>query len=219
MTKLSNSKSSLDIIAWHAHIDDNKVLAALDSASHSSILSHETANKLGIRHYPTSRAIETSTGDKTTAIGTTGHIQVEFEGTIASISFTITDLEAYDILLGLDWFDQTGVLLDPKNQSFIIPQRVVKISTKNRDSESIINEDETEDIATSLNSMNIEAEADIRDDFELCDDYTCFNEKSTIDMKPLSDIDPKINDYVREHALRLSPAQNKLIQHTLNQPG
>jgi hypothetical protein len=184
MTKLSNSKSSLDIIAWHAHIDGSKVLAALDSASHLSIMSQATANKLGIRHYPTSRAIKTSTGDKTTAIGTTGQIQVEFEGTIASIAFTVTDLEAYDILLGLDWFDQTGVLLDPKNQSFIIPQRVVKISTKNRDSESIINEDEIEEIATSLNSMNIEAEAGIRDDFELCDDYTCFNEKSTIEMKP-----------------------------------
>lgn len=60
MTKLSNSKSSLDIIAWHAHIDGSKVLAALDSASHLSIMSQATANKLGIRHYPTNRAIETS---------------------------------------------------------------------------------------------------------------------------------------------------------------
>lgn len=75
--------------------------------------------------------IETSTGNIVKAVGTTGEIQIQIEDARASVSFVITQLESYDILLGLDWFAQTGVILDPKNQTFKVPEEnITKVPTQ-----------------------------------------------------------------------------------------
>jgi len=66
--------------------------------------------------------IETSTGNIVKAVGTTGEIEIQIEDARAKVSLVITQLESYDILLGLDWFAQTGVILDPKNQTFKVPE-------------------------------------------------------------------------------------------------
>ena len=73
--------------------------------------------------------IETSSGDLSPAIGYTDLLEVDFEGLKATVSFLITNIKAVDVLLGLDWFKQTGVIVDPKNSSFMLPPREIKAKT------------------------------------------------------------------------------------------
>lgn len=117
---IKNTK--IDIISAYTKLEGERLTAALDNASHISILSQATAEKIGIRYYPTNKMIETSTGNIVKAVGTTGEIEIQIEDARAKVSLVITQLESYDILLGLDWFAQTGVILDPKNQTFKVPE-------------------------------------------------------------------------------------------------
>lgn len=94
---IKNTK--IDIISAYTKIEGKRLTAALDNASHISILSQATAEKIGIRYYPTNKMIETSTGNIVKAVGTTGEIEIQIEDSRASVSFVITQLESYDILL------------------------------------------------------------------------------------------------------------------------
>ena len=123
-----SSGSDIEIISWTAKIDGKETIAALDSASHLSIMSHNTAKEWGIEIDETRTSIQTSTGAQSKATGKSKKMIVELEGTIAEVIFTITNIEAYSVLLGLDWFKQTEVILDPKNMAFTLPK--LEISTE-----------------------------------------------------------------------------------------
>ena len=68
---------------------------------------------------------QTSTGELAPAIGYTDFLEINFEGIISKVSFLITNIRSVDILLGLDWFEQSGVIVDPKNKSFMLPSRSI----------------------------------------------------------------------------------------------
>lgn len=113
----------IEIITCPIKLDGRQAKAALDSAAHVSIISQSLAKQLELEFNNADDTIETSTGEKFKVEGITNEIEVELDNTKAKIKFLITNITIFDILLGLDWFDQTGVLLDPKNGKYIIPQQ------------------------------------------------------------------------------------------------
>ena len=117
----------IDIIRWRALLEGHDVEVALDSGAQTSIISHSLAKKLHININKSNCIIETSDGQHTAVIGETDDLCISFEGIEANIKFTVTPIKAVEVLLGVDWFKQTGVLLDPKNETFIIPKRTVKV--------------------------------------------------------------------------------------------
>ena len=95
-----------------------------------------------------------------------------------------------DVLLGIDWFKQTGVILDPKNESFIIPQRIIKI--KNEE----ITVDDQYELSHHLNMLNIE-----HDEMEFIDDYACF-ESDQIELESIQ-IDKSIDNNIAKQLRNL----------------
>ena len=91
---------------------------------------------------------------------------------MSPVSFLITNIKAVDVLLGLDWFKQTGVIVDPKNSSFMLPPREIKAKIK---SEADYNNED--DLAFSLNMMCLE-----NDEMEFVDDYFALDTEKTIEF-------------------------------------
>ena len=160
---MSFSDDDLNIIKWKAKINGLEVIVALDNGASKSVMSWELAKNWNVPINKSYSKIETSSGEQVNAIGQTNYLKVEFESIQANVSFLITNIKAVDVLLGVDWFKQTGVLLDPKKNAFILPQR--QISTK-----EVSSYNEENDLAYTLNMLCIE-----NDEMEFIDDYTCFD--------------------------------------------
>jgi predicted aspartyl protease len=114
-----------DMIRWQARIENHEVEVILDRGADTSILSLRMAKAMKLQILETTHYIETSSGESKKCTGKTNKLEVEMEGTHAYIDFQITALKSIDCILGKNWFQQTGVLLDPKNSTFIIPTRKV----------------------------------------------------------------------------------------------
>ena len=130
-----------DIPKWTAYIHGNEVQFALDSGAENSVISIQALKRLNLKMRDKNESIETSNGE-IVQVKSTDPIEIVFESIPANLSFNITNLKAVDILLGIDWFKQTGVILDPKNDAFILPQRTVKTNQVNDDNDLFSDDDE-----------------------------------------------------------------------------
>ena len=101
----------------------SKLCCVVDSGGTRSVMSLKFAQSMGLNINRTNYMVESSTGDLSQAFGVTDSLEVNFESIISNISFLVTNLKSVDILLGNDWFDQSGVLLDPRNRTFMLPNR------------------------------------------------------------------------------------------------
>ena len=123
-SEFNNKEAKDGLIRWHAKINHVKnVEVVLDSGGTRSVMSLKFAQSMGLNINRTNYMVESSTGDLSQAIGVTDSLEVNFECIISNISFLVTNLKSVDILLGNDWFDQSGVLLDPRNRTFMLPNR------------------------------------------------------------------------------------------------
>ncbi|CAF1094980.1 unnamed protein product [Brachionus calyciflorus] len=86
--------------------------------------------------------------------GETEILKIEIEDTVAYISFVITNIMHIEILLGLDWFEQTKAIIDPARRILSIPGKKISLDSK-------IHEDIDDNIYPSI--YNIE------DDFVIDD--------------------------------------------------
>ncbi|CAK9253381.1 unnamed protein product [Sphagnum jensenii] len=67
--------------------------------------------------------MQDANGQTTRGLGKTRAMTLDFDGLPSILEFEITNLSVVEVLLGLDWFDQTGVPLDPKNRTYSLPER------------------------------------------------------------------------------------------------
>ena len=145
------SNQDHDLIRWNAEINKvSGVEVALDSGGTRSVISLKLVQDWNLNINNTTTMIENSNGDIKPAIGFTDLLEVNFEGIVSTVSFLITNIKAVDVLLGLDWFAQSGVILDPKNKSFMLPVRHITAAK----SEHTYNDED--DLIHSLNMVCLE---------------------------------------------------------------
>ncbi|RNA07489.1 hypothetical protein BpHYR1_025157, partial [Brachionus plicatilis] len=77
------------------------------------------------------KSINTADGSTNKVIGVTEEIELKVEETVANLSLIITNVSHIKVLLGLDWFDQTKVVLDPARRILKIPGILNSIQKKN----------------------------------------------------------------------------------------
>jgi hypothetical protein len=107
---------------WTAQINGINVQVILDSGAIRSIISKSLADKLKLKINQNGRHIETATGEIAN-VSSTQPVEIIFESIPAIIEFNVTNIASVQVALGKDWFKQTGVLVDPRNDAFILPQR------------------------------------------------------------------------------------------------
>ena len=194
-----------NLIRWHAKINQiDGVEVVLDCGGVRSVMSYKLAQSWNLKINKTNTNIETSTGELAPAIGYTDFLEINFEGIISKVSFLITNIRSVDILLGLDWFEQSGVIVDPKNKSFMLPSR--SISACESISEPTYNDES--DLAYSLNMVCLE-----NDEMEFVDDYFSLDTVKTVEfdsttIKPecqLNESDfKKFNQLLRDNSDRFA---------------
>ena len=168
------TNENLDLIRWHAKVNEiENVEVALDSGGSRSVISNKLVKDWKLNVNKSNTLIETSSGDLSPAIGYTDFIEINFEGMISKVSFLITNIRTVDVLLGLDWFDQTGVILDPKNRSFMLPQREFKTIPKSVEP----NYNNEDDLSFSLNMLCLE-----NNEMEFVDDYFALDTEKTVEF-------------------------------------
>ena len=109
---------------WNAQIKGIDVQVILDSGAIRSFISRSLVDKLNLKTIHNGRHIETATGEIVN-VPSTQPVEIIFESIPATIEFNITNISSIQIALGKDWFKQTGVMVDPRNDAFILPQRLV----------------------------------------------------------------------------------------------
>ena len=141
--------------------------------------------------------IEDSNGDTKQALGITEEFLIYFDTTKASIQCLVSDINAIDILLGLPWFKQTGVILDPKNEQYIITDKPKINRNYSRAFEEDLDEEDDDEDREEQNSSYNKSLAFIsleNDEMEYVDDDACFS-KIPFDpktMKPASELPEEI---------------------------
>ncbi|CAF0833354.1 unnamed protein product [Brachionus calyciflorus] len=85
----------------------------------------------GLKHFSSKKPINTADGSASKVIGITEAIEIKVAETVANLSFIITYVSNIEDLQGLDWFDQTKVVLDPARRFLKIPSKNIKLDSEN----------------------------------------------------------------------------------------
>ena len=96
-----------------------EVTFSFDSGAVVSILSLRLARKLGIEVLKSNKSIKTATNEVSSVIGETSLMKVDIKGHCCDLPFIVLDMEDHDVLLGLDWFKESGAGIYP-------PTKVIK---------------------------------------------------------------------------------------------
>ncbi|RNA22106.1 hypothetical protein BpHYR1_002781, partial [Brachionus plicatilis] len=110
----------LKLLDVPANVDNNSVTGILDTGSTTSVISKDLVDRLGIKYEKPEYFIIMASGRKELPIGLTKPIKLTIFGKTACVRCPITNLQD-NILVGLDWFNETGVIIDSKNRRAFIP--------------------------------------------------------------------------------------------------
>ena len=117
--------SNLKLLRYWAKLNDNRVGVVFDTAAECSLISKDCADRLQLNIFQSTTKIDDSNGGSSNVIGTVGMQTIDLEGTKATIELTVTNIKNVDILLGLDWFSKTNVIIVPANRQIIIPSKKI----------------------------------------------------------------------------------------------
>ncbi len=124
-------------------VNGKELRAVYDTGATISMMSKKTADALKIQIKECTDTINTADGSHS-VLGITDNMLVEVEDIVTKINFYIASVEHFEILLGLNWFEQTNVQVDPANRQLIIPGRMIAI-----DNEAEQEDDEYESVLVS----------------------------------------------------------------------
>ena len=102
-------------------LNNTQVNCIFDTGASTSILSEFTARKLNINFNKCERMFTLANGDIFKPIGISEDCEINIFNLKLKLKFIITKFLDKDVILGLDWFNQSGACLDPKNKKIYIP--------------------------------------------------------------------------------------------------
>jgi len=105
------------LIGTFGLVNENATTFCFDSGATSSVLSTNTANKIGIKILPSRTKVVLADNSTKYVVGKTERLTVDIQGRSCELSFLVMDHEDYDAILGLDWFTQTGAGIYPSEKN------------------------------------------------------------------------------------------------------
>ena len=116
------------LLRYNGFLNNKEVEVVFDTGATVSLLNADIANKLDIEILPSDRVINTADGSTNPVLGITREVEVKVDETIAKICFLITNVGSAQVLLGLDWFEQTKVVIDPARKQIKIPGKCISLN-------------------------------------------------------------------------------------------
>lgn len=157
-----------------------KVRMSLDCGAVESILSVNLIDRLNVELLPSDVKVKTATNEIRKVVGTTGPLEIEVEGHVCKIPFLVLDIEDHDVLLGLNWFEETGAGIFPMEKILRFPGHSIHL---NRDRN--VDEDTFQEIADPYVDVYVSEVIDDKDiDEEDWSDLTPPLMAPAIELKP-----------------------------------
>ena len=132
----SDTNNNLKLLAVHALVEGTdpgwrkghssqeiEMRCGLDTGATHSIMSHKAAIKHNLVILKSDKLFKTADGVVRSVIGKTKNLKVNVQGSHAFISFIVIEHNDHDVLLGLDWFNQTGAGFYPGNKVLKFPHK------------------------------------------------------------------------------------------------
>ena len=116
------------MLSIEGKVDDRVVKLSFDSGATASIMSRKAVKKFNFKRFDSEVQIKTADNNISNVIGITESLTVNIKDiVITKLKFLIIDHEDHDVLLGLDWFNKTGVGIYPKQNYLMVPSIDKKI--------------------------------------------------------------------------------------------
>jgi hypothetical protein len=122
-------------------LNDLPVDFYFDSGATTSIISNTIVQKYSIPILPSQTQIRSANNSVDTVLGITPPLTINVENHVCNLQLLIIDLEQYDVLLGLNWFQATKAGLYPA-------QKVLKFEAEQIHLETDSHNDNIEEINT-----------------------------------------------------------------------
>ncbi len=98
-------------------INGRKIRVYFDTGAEISIMSNDVAKKNNFKIKPSEIKLRMANNEIDEPIGETEPLDIRIDNTIVTIKFYVIKHNFHPILLGLDWFNQTGAMIRPGNDT------------------------------------------------------------------------------------------------------
>jgi RNase H-like domain found in reverse transcriptase/Reverse transcriptase (RNA-dependent DNA polymerase)/Ty3 transposon capsid-like protein/Integrase zinc binding domain/Chromo (CHRromatin Organisation MOdifier) domain/gag-polyprotein putative aspartyl protease len=160
------------LIQFEGMVDNKPVSCVLDTGAVKSVLSGKAAKRMGIDVLETTMQIKVADGSTAKPIGITGPLCTKVFDTVCNLEFIVTNLDRHDVLLGLDWFKETGAVYHPSKYILKFPPKIFSI--KEGYEIPVINNIHDEDLLSSELSLTDDQDIEGGDDWNIMKDDTAF---------------------------------------------
>jgi RNase H-like domain found in reverse transcriptase/Reverse transcriptase (RNA-dependent DNA polymerase)/Integrase zinc binding domain/Ty3 transposon capsid-like protein/gag-polyprotein putative aspartyl protease/Zinc knuckle len=113
---LTAASHGLEIMHIPGFINDFKVMFYLDSGATASIIALRVVKAHGLKILPSDTQIKSANNAVDNVIGITEPLLINVHNHLCKLPFLIMDLERYDVLLGLNWFQASNAGIYPSKK-------------------------------------------------------------------------------------------------------
>ena len=153
---LSAIDNQLEMLKIKGTLNEINVDFFFDSGATTSIISQRIVKQHNLQILPSSVQIKSANNSVDTVIGITESLRINVENHICNLQLLIMDLDQYDVLLGLNWFQATKAGLYPA-------QKILKFEAEQIHLDTNDMHDEIEEV----NVMGIDEEDLLPINFEI----------------------------------------------------
>ena len=161
-------ESRSKILSVKARMDHLEVTCGLDTGAERSVMNYQFAVDKDITIVPTDIRVRGANNTISNAKGKTLPMNIQIENSVTTIEFILLNYSEHDVLLGVDWFDQSRALVDYHNRRIHLP------------TESTLTIDHPEETSILLTELSDSPDVSMENDWPL-------DASKIIKMEPVSD--------------------------------
>ena len=118
---ITMSKDAIDLLTVDVQLNGHKCRAYLDCGVTTSTLSTRAAKQLGVKVNDLHLEVKYFNGSTDTTKGVVKQVCVELSSVVVNINFLVIDSYDFDVILGLNWFIETGASICPALKTLSFP--------------------------------------------------------------------------------------------------
>ncbi|CAF1074970.1 unnamed protein product [Brachionus calyciflorus] len=161
--------SSGKILKVNGYLVDSLVKFSLDSGANRSVISLDTVKRLGLKINPSNIQIKIADNSINNVIGVSDKLKIKIGCNEIHLELLVIHLEDNEVLLGLDWFMETGAGIVPLKRSLTFPSDKIDLEFNDND----VQEDLYDEVAEIFVSEATDEQDIIEDDWPIADTSSC----------------------------------------------
>lgn len=146
----SKNTNLISTLVW---MNGKQAEAVFDTGAAQTVISLEKVNKLGLKFEATKQVVRVADGNVIKPIGITESVLICVHEVACFLKMIILPIKHISVLLGLDWFEQTGASIEPVTKSLRFKSKSINLELENELYDNTVEEIEISAIE-DLEDMN-----------------------------------------------------------------